>query len=850
MDPLSALSVASGVIQIVDFSAKVISRTREIYLSADGALEENSFLEDATANLSELSTELTEEIRQTVWGFRSKGSGFGRKSADEQLIQLAKDSRMVATNLLEKLDRVKRKKDGGKRNALNQGIRSILEQKEVSGLADRLDQIRKQVDTALLLSLRKRIGEIPELRKETTSALEYEKKAELLASLQDNDWKPTQKGEMVEFSNSLILAVDMDVEQRFFNMILARLYFSDLPDRYEAIPKAHQNTCEWIFEDDPQQIESCEWDSFTKWLSGTDGDNLYWIAGKPGSGKSTLMKYLFNDSRTSAQLQTWAAGRPLIQAGFFFWNSGTVMQMSRMGLLRSILHSSLSNDKKTVMQIFNHRWQKFVAFGGGRQTFTWSELVQAFEALIAPSETPKTFFFVVDGLDEFDGDHKELVHLFLNAAEYPHVKACVASRPWLVFADSFEDRPCLLLERLTKKDIHHYVTSAFNNNKHYTRLSKLEPERASTLINGIADKAAGVFLWVHLVVLSLLEGLSNADRMSDLLARLEVLPPGLESLFDRLLSGLDPIYFKHACQLFRLVMARDRPLLLELWFADNEDHDSAMEAEIKTLSPDEVMDRLETMNRRLISRCKCFLEVESWHEDPSVGLSTHSYVRFIHRTAKDFLQSSDMWKTILNATGHDAFDPERHWANGFMGILKAVNTTSDAKWENFIWCIEYALMLENKLQSSFVDYLDEVSRAGMKNCEDYRTSKYVKRVGFDTIRRPPALQSFLDFAVWFNLVGYVRVKAKTASRDELLHATQFKGILWREQIEESWLAGKVMLTKAGFITDRSALKQVLSNSLQSKSSELRKEKWEKTKRRFFLKKVDASNTTSQETPKV
>jgi hypothetical protein len=123
------------------------------------------------------------------------------------------------------------------------------------------------------------------------------------------------------------------------------------------------------------------------------------------------------------------------------------------------------------------------------------------------------------------------------------------------------------------------------------------------------------------VVQSLLEGLFNADRMLDLTARLHALLPGLEDLYERLLSSLDANYFKHACQLFRLIMARRRPFPLELYLADNEHDDSAIHEEITSLSPDHIMHRLETMQRRLVSRCKSFLEVEDWHANPDLKLS-------------------------------------------------------------------------------------------------------------------------------------------------------------------------------------------------------------------------------------
>lgn len=125
---------------------------------------------------------------------------------------------------------------------------------------------------------------------------------------------------------------------------------------------------------------------------------------------------------------------------------------------------------------------------------------------------------------------------------------------------------------------------------------------------------------------SLLDGLSNADRISDLIARLEALPPDLEELYAKLLNSLDAKYFKHACQLFRLVMSHERPHLIELYFADNEEDNSAMRDEIQELSPHQIMDHLETMQRRLMSRCKGFLEIEDQRSNSNLALSKGQFV--------------------------------------------------------------------------------------------------------------------------------------------------------------------------------------------------------------------------------
>jgi hypothetical protein len=52
------------------------------------------------------------------------------------------------------------------------------------------------------------------------------------------------------------------------------------------------------------------------------------------------------------------------------------------------------------------------------------------------------------------------------------------------------------------------------------QLKKEDPQNAPQFVTEIVDRTSGVFLWVKLVVRSLLDGLSNFDRISDLQASL------------------------------------------------------------------------------------------------------------------------------------------------------------------------------------------------------------------------------------------------------------------------------------------------------------------------------------------
>jgi hypothetical protein len=526
--------------------------------------------------------------------------------------------------------------------------------------------------------------------------------ANLLDEINKNNWQANNSDHMSKFSARLDRSIRLDREVEFCRMILALLRFPGMNDRHQRIYESYRETFEWIYED-PQEAGN-PWDNFVSWLQNDNNNRIYWITGKPGSGKSTLMKFLNDDPRTLQYLNLWANKHRLITAGFYFWNSGTTYQMSRIGLLQSLLYQALQNCREFAVRLFQERWEAYDSLRGGSCPWTWPELKSSFQILL--SDKALRFFFLIDGLDEFGGDHHELVELIVSASTLSNVKICAASRPWLVFEDGFEGRPSLLLEQLTYEDIKLYVTAKFNENKHYIGLQKREHAYALDLVENIVQKASGVFLWVYLVVDSLLRGLNNSDRISDLQKRLEAIPSDLEALFDKLLNSLEPFYFTHACQLIQIVRAAQKPLtLLAFSFADEEDTTAAMKAKIGELDDNERLERIEGMRRRLLSRCKGFIEVPAYQ-------SKEVQVEYLHRTAKDFLEDPQIWSKIVGATD-DSFDPNRSLSNSFLFQLKttSVEHMSNATyWDLLSWCLEYATQVELSTGEVQASYINEVGR--------------------------------------------------------------------------------------------------------------------------------------------
>jgi len=391
---------------------------------------------------------------------------------------------------------------------------------------------------------------------------------------------------------------------------LAKLSFPEKDDRELNIVQAVKDTFDWIYRDPPPT--STPWTNFREWLG--QGTGIYWITGKAGSGKSTLMKFLNTDPRTREFLAEWCPGVRLSTAGFFFWNSGTEAQASYHSLLRSLLFGILSTNAALIPQIFPDRWSVLCLFERDPEPWRMTELLRAFQKLASPEFKAFRFFFFVDGLDEFSGDHGEIITLLQEVAKSPHIKICVSSRPWVVFQDAFDTNPSLMLQDLTRADIDHYIRTMFYRNSNFIRLEMRDPERAQKIYKDVATKSSGVFLWVRLVVQSLLSGISNGDRMSDLEARLDALPQDLSKLYHKILMSIEtpdcPTYIEHTSELFQIFRAAGEINILHLSLADEHDERVLFE-DSRPLNDDEISWRVQEMTRRLNSRTKGLLEVEN-----------------------------------------------------------------------------------------------------------------------------------------------------------------------------------------------------------------------------------------------
>ncbi|KAK0702208.1 hypothetical protein B0H67DRAFT_650262 [Lasiosphaeris hirsuta] len=284
--------------------------------------------------------------------------------------------------------------------------------------------------------------------------------------------------------------------------LIRSLKFSSMNLRVTSIKNAHLGAFQWIFSSNLPA-----WAAFVTWLASDE--KLYWISGKPGSGKSTLTKFIVADAHTPRFLKA--------KHGHNF----TLFLERRRG--DAEIHQGSVNG---------------VGIGRKDNDNGWStpELRHWIVRILGLYPRPGCIF--LDGADEISpkegpAELMELVQELLRAPKV-NLKICISSRPEPAFKKWLGSCPMLRLQDLTNQDIRDVCSAtlvplfAGDDSGSSMTSEASSAETRKLLVDELAAKAEGVFLWVHLALKSVQRGRSNSDSGDEILQRIRQLPAGLK----------------------------------------------------------------------------------------------------------------------------------------------------------------------------------------------------------------------------------------------------------------------------------------------------------------------------------
>ncbi|KAM0550203.1 hypothetical protein ACHAPJ_009051 [Fusarium lateritium] len=463
------------------------------------------------------------------------------------------------------------------------------------------------------------------------------------------------------------------------------LNFEEIDARKTTIKTAHFKTCRWFL----KHPDYLSWTSPDK-ISQHRG--FLWIRGKPGAGKSTIMKFIYLESKRKDRENQG------LTASFFFNARGETLEKTVSGMYRSLL-----------LQLF-HGFPDLQQVIGDPEIIppsqTTCQSLNVLKDLLQSALSKlgqRSFTCFIDALDECDEQQvMDLVEYFEDLAEQGlGLRICLSSRHYPYIDIRLGIRLTLEEQGGHANDLESYIK---------THLRIKDNSLLADLQTKMLEKAAGVFLWVVLVV-DVLNRENRRGRLS-LKKRLEEVPSGLSELFKDLLRRSNADMEELQLSLLWILLSK-RPLTPQeyyhgLW--SGLSLEGLADSEIPELS---ATDADDCFDRCVISSSKGLAEITK------VKRPT---VQFIHESVRDFLIKDkgllELWPELgpdWESLGHDRL---KSCCNSYFRLV----TPGDSTWTPELGRQEYPFI---EYASQFV--LHHADSAANTVCQQQFLSEFPTR---------------------------------------------------------------------------------------------------------------------------
>lgn len=462
--------------------------------------------------------------------------------------------------------------------------------------------------------------------------------------------------------------------------LLQSLKYPGMNERRNHIKESHQDTFQWVLRprsesasdqgdgesDDGRVIDIWGNDTlpFIEWAQSDQSS--YWISGKPGSGKSTLMKFIIESPETQKALQSWRPGCMILS--HYFWKPGSDLQRNIKGFWCSVAYQRLLAEDG--QGLINYVLDNFPDTRSKSEHSDWSlkDVVDVCLATLGQQSNPLCVF--IDGLDEINDDDgvtalKHVLSTLSEKASGAGLKFCLASRPEPRFRAWLNSLPELKLHKVTHRDMIQLVNDRLSapladwgSDEHTARQIK----------HLLVNKAHGVFLWLVLAIRSVIRGLDEVNSEAEIQMRIEHLPTDMEELYAEMwhrVNGSDDIYHETAAKIFNVVIFAGAhlpytPILLGAMLATSSHHErllSRNSSDLISVDLQAIDEQCRKTRYQVEIRCAGLLETRS--NGKLDGSPLLDELVFIHRTAYDWLTTATRGRKLLGKYSSIGSFPKR-----------------------------------------------------------------------------------------------------------------------------------------------------------------------------------------------
>ena len=401
------------------------------------------------------------------------------------------------------------------------------------------------------------------------------------------------------------LNTDFDIEY------LRSLHFPNMGQREYLVENAATKTCTWLLSHE----------KYTAWLA--QPHTLLWIVGKPGAGKSTLIRYALQNSSLNND----------VVATFFFYGRGRDLQKSACGMLRSLLHQLLDQAPDLLSKFTLILKKKCETKQNSESEYEWheTELRELLQDLILSASRDRAIRLFLDALDEAGQEIAvNVVAYFEELFERLHptspgLRICFSCRHYPVLAPTNALKICI------EEENHHDIATYVRQRMKKYRLSDLE--EGPKLEQEIIEKSSCIFQWVVLIIPIIIQSDNDGASVAKIRQKIKEIPSRLSDLYQHILSNIrDP---KRAVQLMQWICFSMRPLSLdELRYAMVVDITNDLESLKECQSSVDFAETDEQMRRTVNSLSGGLAEVVEYEDRQTV--------RFIHQSVNDYLIESGL----------------------------------------------------------------------------------------------------------------------------------------------------------------------------------------------------------------